>query len=328
MIRGDYIQNKIVSIVLIFAYSGVFLCTLYKLKKSTSRVLNDSIKRIRIILIEILVLSVLRISSSIYNCVNQDEKVLVLLDIFSECIVDLAILSFVLYWLELFIEYDFLQSREKKRCFVLMFLGFYVIAMALDIALHVVFVGLTPWENYEIYMIGLLDAFFDLFILFNAVLAGLFVIKRIKKVFAQQFSDIITKRLSFVIVSTCSILMLRMVVCILFENLYPHYEMNVVMAYFVIFSYYIITEILPITLILIYFKPQLSLEDDDLPSMFNDQHSGMFHHLTNQSTIRHSRMIFSLLSSKSANYIKKTNTSNDMKVAKCYTQDIIMIQSQ
>ena len=104
--------------------------------------------------------------------------------------------------------------------------------------------------------------------------------------------------------------------------------MNALMAYFVIFSYYIITEVLPIVLILIYFKPQLSLEDDDLPSMFNEQHSGMVQPLSSQSTIRHSRMIFSLLSTKSANYIRKTNTSNDMKVTKCHTQDIILIQSQ
>jgi hypothetical protein len=200
-------------------------------------------------------------------CLNYfniySENTYNLLDCLSSASLELLGYTFIVFWLEIYIDIDLFIPKEQARFYSIVLKCAYAILTVFTYAIHIYLIYFQVSSFDSVDSIIYFSAFISIFISIALIISGRLLIKKINLVYSQSVGEKVSKRIKLIIIASSFIYISKSCLFITAELTRKTNNFGFDIAF--MFIYVIGTEIFPLCSVLYFLRPNL-LENSSLNS--------------------------------------------------------------
>lgn len=176
------------------------------------------------------------------------------MDSLSQATLSLLGLTFSLFWIEIYLQFNYENSEDTKKFLLTLALSGYLILSIFIFTVH------TYVVYYEIFglrrstAILYLDAIFAVLVSSILIFTGFFLIKKVRIVYAGPLGDKVSARIKVIIAAISLIYLCKCALSIIVDTMHSKLSTSTMQVIFIIL-YLAGAEIFPLAFILFFLKP-------------------------------------------------------------------------
>ncbi|OMJ75254.1 hypothetical protein SteCoe_25652 [Stentor coeruleus] len=214
-------------------------------------------------------------------CLNYfsiySENAYNLLDCLSSATLELLGYTFILFWLDIYIDMDILIPKKQAVFYSMILKCIYAILSAFTYATHIYLTYFQISSIESVDLIIFFSAFISIFVSIALIISGWLLVKKINLVYSQSIGEKVGKRVKLIIIASSFIYFSKS--CLFITAKFTRKSKNFSIEIVFLLIYAIGTEIFPLCSVLYFLKPNLlknnSLNSSWIPSGLRSEKSSL-----------------------------------------------------
>ncbi|OMJ65445.1 hypothetical protein SteCoe_38208 [Stentor coeruleus] len=262
-------------------------------------------------------------------CLNYfgiySENTYNLLDCLSSATLELLGYTFIVFWLDIYIDIDLFISKEKAQLYSITLRCAYALLSVFTYAAHIYLIYFQIFSINSIDSVIYFSAFISIFVSIALIISGRLLVKKINLVYSQSIGEKVNKRVKLIIIASSFIYISKS--CLFITAEFTHKTKNFGFDIAFMFIYVIGTEIFPLCSVLYFLKPNLlensSLNSSWIPSGLRSEKSS----LSKVSRIFKTFMKSKVFENTLLDYLESDHRSLSLPATKLNTREFVKQKS-
>lgn len=178
-------------------------------------------------------------------------------------------ICFIMLWVELYLAINLTYTESSRRCAWIVSFCIFLVFAIVAYAFGIILVYMNYFQGNQVIWILYGTCATSIFVVVACLITGSLCVKYVKIMFHDRISGKISKNLKVIMIVNLFIYSTRSALCMINLKWYQEQNLDFITESIFIVSFYLLTEIIPLLMIILYFQPEIKEEDNfsSLPSV-------------------------------------------------------------